>query len=62
MSEDQEWSIIRTIVDKCPNQLKFPFALWTREAVRQLILDRFEIDLRTISDYLKRWDSYKKSL
>ena len=58
LSEDQEWSIIRTIVDKCPNQLKFPFALWTREAVRQLILNRFEIDLplRTISDYLKRWD------
>ena len=58
LSEDQEWSIYRTILDKCPNQLKFPFALWTREAIRQLILERFEIDmpLRTISDYLKRWD------
>jgi len=58
LSDDQEWSIYRTILDKCPDQLKFPFALWTREAIRQLILDRFEIDipLRTISDYLKRWD------
>lgn len=58
LSEDQEWSIYRTILDKFPNQLKFPFALWTREAIRQLILKRFELDipLRTISDYLKRWD------
>jgi len=58
LSEDQEWKIYRTILDNCPDQLKFPFALWTREAIRQLILETFEIDipLRTISDYLKRWD------
>ena len=34
-----------------------PFYLWTREAVRQLIIDRFGIDLSlsTVGRYLKRW-------
>jgi transposase len=34
-----------------------PFALWTRDAVRQLIADRFGIRLSvsTIGRYLKRW-------
>ena len=34
-----------------------PFALWTREAVRDLIKARFDVTLalRTITDYLKRW-------
>jgi len=58
LTEDQEYKIYRTIVDKCPDQLKFPFALWTREAIKHFILDEFGIDvpLRTLSDYLKRWD------
>ena len=29
--------IRRLIADKCPDQLKLPFALWTREAVAELI-------------------------
>ncbi len=29
--------ISKTIMDKCPDQLKFPFMLWTREAVQMLI-------------------------
>ena len=49
--------IKRLITDKSPDQLKFPFALWTRDAVRQLIRQRLSIDLpiRTVGDYLKRW-------
>ena len=31
------------IKDNCPEQLKMPFALWTREAVRDLIRKRFGI-------------------
>ena len=45
------------IIDKNPDQLKMPFALWTRAAVVQLIHDKLGIDvsLRTVSNYLKRW-------
>ena len=45
------------LVDKTPDQLKLPFALWTRDAVRQALKSKFGIDLplRTITDYLKRW-------
>jgi transposase len=58
LTDDQEYEIYRSLIDHCPDQLKFPFALWTREAIRQLILHKYDIDipLRTLSDYLKRWD------
>lgn len=47
-------SIIR---DKYPEQLKMPFVLWTRKAVRELIAERFDVDLpiRTVGSYLARW-------
>lgn len=49
--------ICNIIRDQCPDQVKLPFALWTREAVQRLILERFgiELALRTIGDYLARW-------
>jgi hypothetical protein len=31
------------IRDRTPDQLKFPFALWTREAVRELIKKLFGV-------------------
>ena len=48
----------KAITDKTPDQLKFPFALWTRKAVaQQLIKQLFSIDMpiRTVGEYLKRW-------
>lgn len=53
----QEKEIQKLIVDKCPEQMKLPFALWTRKAVQELIAHQFEIKLpiRTIGEYLKRW-------
>jgi len=50
-------SIVKTIKDKTPDQIKMPFVLWERVAVRELIARRFGITLalRTITDYLKRW-------
>jgi len=45
------------ITDRCPDQLKLSFALWTREAVRQLIEERYglSISVWTARRYLKRW-------
>jgi len=37
--------VVRLITDRCPDQLKLPFFLWTREAVRDLIERRFGIRL-----------------
>ena len=53
----QAAAIKRLITDRCPDQLKLPFALWTREAVQALIARRFAIDLalNTVGSYLRRW-------
>ena len=50
-------AIKRIITDNTPDQLKFPFALWTREAVQQLIREKYQIrmPIRTVGEYLKRW-------
>ena len=57
LTTEQEAAIQKILVDKTPDQLKFPFALWTRDAIRLLLYRQFRIDLplRTITDYLKRW-------
>lgn len=53
----QQAVIVRTIREKNPDQLRLPFALWTGEAVRDLIEHRYGIRLaiRTVGDYLRRW-------
>lgn len=53
----QAATIVRLITERCPDQLKLPFALWTREAVAQLIEQRFGICLSvwTVGRYLRRW-------
>jgi transposase len=53
----QAAQITKAIVDRCPEQLKLPFYLWTREAVAQLIERRFGIRLSiwTVGRYLARW-------
>ena len=50
-------TIVNMIKDRCPDQLKMPFALWTREAVGNLIEHQFGIKLsiRSVGNYLKRW-------
>jgi transposase len=49
--------IRRLIKDKLPDQLRLPFGLWTREAVQQLILDKYGIALSRwqVGRYLKSW-------
>jgi transposase len=48
---------VRTIIDRCPDQLKLPFSLWTREAVSSLIKQRFgiEVSVWTAGRYLAQW-------
>jgi transposase len=57
LEDVQEKEIQKLIVDKCPEQLKLPFALWTRKAVQELIHYRLgkQLPIRTIGEYLKRW-------
>ena len=57
LSSTQENRIRRSIVDKTPDQMKLPFALWNARAVRTLIKALFSIDLpiRSVRNYLKRW-------
>jgi hypothetical protein len=45
------------IEDRCPDQLRLPFALWTREAVAELIQQRYGIGLSvwTVGRYLRHW-------
>ena len=53
----QAASTVRIITDNCPEQLKLSFALWTRDAVAELIEERWGIRLSvwTIGRYLKQW-------
>ena len=55
--EDQERELQRAIKDRCPDQLKLPFSLWTRIAVQQLVKQLYSIQMpiRTVGEYLKRW-------
>ena len=45
---DVQW-LVRTITDKTPLQLRLPFALWTREIIRDLIRDRCGVKLSGVS-------------
>lgn len=49
--------IRRQITDRHPDQLKLPFALWTREAVQQLIAREcgVQVSIWTVGRYLRDW-------
>ncbi len=57
LTPEQERRIQKLIVDKTPDQLKMPFALWTRKAIGLLIEQEYGVKLpvRTMGLYLKRW-------
>jgi len=57
LSAEQEACIQRLLIDKTPDQLKLRYALWTREAVQQLMAQEtgVKIAIRTVGEYLKRW-------
>jgi transposase len=53
----QEARIQRDLVDKTPDQVPLPFALWTAQAVRLLIRQQVgqQLPVRTVRKYLRRW-------
>jgi len=57
LTPEQETRIQQDIIDQTPDQLKLSFALWSAEAVKQLIKKYFLINMpiRTVRSYLSRW-------
>lgn len=53
----QAATAVRLITARCPDQLKLPFALWTRQAVCQLLAKRFDlrVSVWTAGRYLRHW-------
>lgn len=54
----QQSALVRQLIkEKLPDQLKLRYGLWTREAVQQLILNKFGIELSRwqVGRYLKSW-------
>ncbi|HVT82827.1 MAG TPA: IS630 family transposase [Phycisphaerae bacterium] len=50
-------TVLRLITGGCPDQLRLPFALWTREAVQLLLKKQFNVAVSvwTAGRYLKAW-------
>jgi len=57
LDAEQAAAVQQLMIEHCPDQLDLPWALWSREAVRDLAQARFgvQLALRTVSDYLRRW-------
>jgi len=57
LTDEQQEETQRLISDKMPDQLKLPFALWSRKAVKLLVKERYGVDLaaRTMTEYMRRW-------
>src|SRR5215510_2180792 len=53
---DELW-LRERIVYQSPQQMKLPFALWSRPAIKALVKERFGIEMqdRLVGKYLKRW-------
>lgn len=57
LTPKQAAMIRRLIIGKCPEQLKLPFFLWSREAVQELILRKcgVAVSINTAGNYLRAW-------
>ncbi len=58
LSPEHEKELQRIVIDKTPEQLKLPFVLWDRKAIKELIYRRYNIviAIRTVGEYLHRWN------
>src|ERR1700688_2304911 len=57
LAPHQAATTVRHILSGCPEQLLLPFALWTREAVQELLLRKFDLQVSvwTVGRYLRAW-------
>lgn len=57
LSKEQEKELKNLLIDKTPNQLKFECFLWTPKVVKELIKQKYKIELgkTTIRNYLESW-------
>jgi len=57
LTSEQEREAQKLIAERTPDQLKLPYALWNREAVREMIAHRYDrkLSVRAVGDYLRRW-------
>ena len=57
LTSTQEQEILKLLVDHNPEQFKIKGCLWTRDSVRELIRQKYGINMpiRTVGEYLKRW-------
>jgi transposase len=57
LAPHQAATTVRHIISGCPDQLNLPFALWTREAVQELLSRKFDLQVSvwTVGRYLRAW-------
>jgi transposase len=57
LAPHQAATTVRCIIGGCPDQLRLPFALWTREAVQELLSRKFDLQVSvwTVGRYLRAW-------
>ena len=57
LAPHQAATAVRRILSGCPDQMSLPFALWTREAVQQLLSRKFgvAVSVWTVGRYLRAW-------
>ena len=57
LNREQEQEIITLLVGHDPAQLKLKGCMWTRDSVKELIKQKYEITMptRTVGEYLHRW-------
>ncbi len=57
LTAEQEARMQGALKDKTPDQLKLPFALWTRKSVQMIIKQELNIDIAisTVGKYLRSW-------
>lgn len=57
LTPEQEEEIRSIIINKTPEQLNYKESMWTRNNIRQLIKDKYRIEMKlsTLWNYLSRW-------